>query len=66
MIALLIGANASVIDGEVTKPSGSSPAHRMLDAVALFSIMQCRFEPARLRDQPLDAWTEIEQVWKLE
>jgi TonB family protein len=65
-IAVHISANSSVIDGEVTKSSGSSPAHKMLDAVALFSIMQCRFEPARLRDQPLDAWTEIEYVWKLE
>lgn len=65
-ISLHIGADSRVIDGEVTKSSGSSPAHKMLDAVALFSIMQCRFEPARQRDQPLDAWTEIEYVWKLE
>ncbi len=65
-ISLHISANSSVIDGEVTKSSGSSAAHKMLDAAALFSIMQCRFEPARLRDQLLDAWTEIEFVWKLE
>ena len=66
MIALHIGADSRVIDGEIAKSSGSSPAHKMLDAAALLSIMQCRFEPARLRDQPLDAWTQIEYVWKIQ
>jgi len=65
-LAFHIRADSRVIDGEVTKSAGSSPAHKLLDVTALLSLMQCKFEPARFRGQPLDAWIEVEYVWKLE
>jgi hypothetical protein len=61
-----IGANSKVLDGEVLISAGTSPAHKLLDVVALFSIMQCRFEAARYRGQPIDSWTEVEYQWNLE
>lgn len=65
-LAFHIGADSSVIDAEVTHSAGSSPAHKLLDVTALFSLMQCKFEPARFRGDPLDAWIEVEYRWKLE
>jgi TonB family protein len=61
-----IRANSRVIDGEVTKSAGKSPSHKLLDVTALFSLMQCKFEPAKFRGQPIDAWTEVEYRWVLE
>jgi hypothetical protein len=66
VLAFNIGANSRVLDGEVMRTAGSSPAHKLLDVTALFSLMQCRFEPARFRGQPIDAWTTVEYQWKLE
>jgi TonB family protein len=65
-LAFHISANSDVIDGEVMTSAGTSPAHKLLDVTALFSLMQCRFEPARDRGQTLDAWTEVVYKWKLE
>jgi TonB family protein len=65
-LAFHIRADSTVIDGEVVKSAGSSPAHKLLDVTALFSLMQCKFEPARFRGEPLDAWTLIEYQWKLD
>lgn len=65
-LAFHIGANSAVIDAEVAHSAGSSPAHKLLDVTALFSLMQCKFEPARFRGDPIDAWTEVEYRWRLD
>jgi hypothetical protein len=65
-LAFHIRANSSVIDGEVMGSAGTTAAHKLLDITALFSLMQCKFEPAQLRGKSLSAWIEVEYQGRLE
>lgn len=61
-----ISVYSSVIDAEVTRSAGGSAAHKFLDVSTLASVLQCKFEPASFRGQPLEAWTELEYRWRLQ
>jgi protein TonB len=62
----LIGKDGKVLDGEVRQSAGHTPAHKLLDFASFINLMQCRFKPATLGGQPVDAWSEVEYVWRIE
>jgi TonB family protein len=64
-VAFRISADGKVLDAEIVGTAGVSPAHKLLDVSAMFSLMQCPFEPAKLRGKTVEAWTEVSYVWKL-
>lgn len=61
-----VSGEGRVIDAEVARSSGHSEAHKLLDFAALLALMRCTFEPARAQGQAVDAWTEIEYIWRIE
>ena len=65
LLAFKISDSGKVLDGVVIRSAGTSAAHKLLDATALFSLMQCKFEPAYWRSNPIETWTEIEYSWLL-
>jgi TonB family protein len=64
-VAFLVNAQGSVTRGVVTRPSGLSEEHQLLDATALAHFKACKFAPAAGVDSPA-TWIEIEYQWKLE
>ena len=65
-VAIRIDKRGRVADGIVTTSAGPTPGHKLLDVTALFSLMQCRFEPGSYRGDSIESWTQISYVWKLE
>jgi hypothetical protein len=65
-IALLVSKTGWVLDAEVVKSSGSTPAHKLLDAMTMFNLMSCRMEPAHYQDKAVEAWMEMSYAWRLE
>jgi protein TonB len=66
VVNYLIGKDGKVLDGEVRQSAGHTPAHKLLDFASFINLMQCRFKPATLSGQPVEAWSEVEYVWRIE
>jgi len=63
LLAFKISDSGRVLDGVVIRSAGASAAHKLLDVTALFSLMQCKFEPAYWRSKGIETWTEVEYRW---
>lgn len=66
VINYLVGTDGKVLDGAVRQSAGHTPAHKRLDFASFISLMQCRFSPATLSGQAVEAWSELEYVWRIE
>lgn len=65
LLAFKISDSGQVLDALVIRSAGTSAAHKLLDVTALFSLMQCKFEPAYWRSKAIETWTEVEYRWLL-
>lgn len=61
-----VGTQGEVLDAQVLKSAGATLQHKMLDSVALSSLMRCRFSPATLDGKPVETSWPVEYVWRLE
>lgn len=61
-LEFLIGVDGSVLDSRVAKSSGS----RALDRAAREALSLCRFKPATTDNKPVQSWTQMQYIWKLE
>ena len=60
-LALLIGADGSVKEGNVSKSSGYTD----LDDAVLAALKLCHFKPGTEDGIPIDSWLKLQWVWKL-
>ncbi|WP_284620164.1 energy transducer TonB [Aquabacterium humicola] len=61
-----VAPDGKVADAEITKSSGTTVGHKLLDASALVALMQCPFTPGTDDGKPVEGTTIVEYVWKLE
>jgi protein TonB len=61
-LAFLIGVDGSIKDAKVDKSSG----FRDLDKAALRGLSQCRFKPAQADGKPIETWSNVQYVWRLD
>lgn len=45
---------------------GTSSGHADLDYSVLIGLAQCRFTPPKVDGKPVDAWMQLQYIWKLE
>lgn len=65
-MAYLISPIGVVKDAQIIKSSGTTPAHKLLDATVLVSMMQCEFSPATVNGTDVESWTTVRFVWRLQ
>lgn len=61
-LALLVGANGSVLSSRILSSSGS----RELDRAAQSALSLCTFQPAMENGRPQEGWARIAYVWTLD
>jgi periplasmic protein TonB len=67
VIAFAIDAEGNVGKADVTRSSGSSREHRLLDRAAVDALSKCRFKPGTDEaGKPVGATAKVEYVWNLE
>lgn len=66
-IRFSIDESGQVIKAEITKSSGSSREHRLLDKAAVDALSACRFRPGTDENgKPVGAFSNVEYAWSLE
>jgi protein TonB len=60
-LGFLVGTDGAVLDARIEQSSG----YQGLDVTAQAVLSKCRFRPARLDGQPVQAWTEVVYVWSI-
>lgn len=55
-----VEADGSVGDSKISKSSG----YPALDDTARSALVKCRFKPAMAAGKPVQAWTDVQYVWK--
>ncbi|QBQ39226.1 energy transducer TonB [Pseudoduganella plicata] len=61
-LSYLIGADGTVKESRVFRSSGNAE----LDEAARIALAKCRFDPAVVDGQPVEAWTKMQYLWKLD
>jgi len=65
-ILFTVDATGHVSNAQVTKPSGSSREHRLLDRTAVEALSKCPFTPGvDASGKPVGATTSVDYVWNL-
>ena len=64
-LSFQVDQSGKATDGAVVGSAGPNAAHKVLDMTALFSLMQCDFEPATLNGGAIESWVEVTYIWKL-
>lgn len=60
-MSFLISVEGKVVDAKILTSSG----HALLDTTALEAISLCRFKPAIVDGQAIEAWTKVQYRWTL-
>lgn len=61
-LEFLIGLDGRVVDSKVDKSSG----FKDLDKAAIAGLSLCKFTPGTVDGKPVQSWTKMQYVWKLE
>lgn len=62
-----VGADGKLAGAEITKSSGATREHKMLDRLAMSKLSECKFTPGIDENgRPVGATFDVEYVWKLE
>lgn len=61
-LAFLIGVDGNVRDTRIEKSSG----YPLLDQAAQDGLSLCKFKPATENGQPVETWTKMQYVWKMD
>ncbi|MRW87172.1 TonB family protein [Pseudoduganella sp. FT26W] len=61
-LAFLIGTDGSVRESRVERSTG----HPLLDQAAQDSLARCKFKPGTENGQPVETWTRMQYVWKID
>ena len=64
--AFKIGRDSRILDAEILRSSGTTIAHKLLDAAGLAKLMACESAAATVNGQPIESWLEVEYVWRID
>jgi TonB family protein len=65
-VGFLVDANGMVRKARILSSSGETHLHKLLDGLAAAYIGECEFRPGTVGGVPVQSWTKIQYVWKLE
>jgi protein TonB len=60
-LGFLVSVDGAVLDSRIEQSSG----YQGLDVTAQAVLSKCRFRPARLDGQAVQAWAEVSYVWSI-